>query len=490
MQARGGDGTPERSVADQKAIALADLRQRIARLTGKSAHETRLPNPADVAAHSTQAPVTHAPPQAFEADCAILGRMPVDPPVQPPAAPDRVATTSTTAAIEKTVSPPPLPVPPVAPPALVAIPFVLAHVPLPDESLVRETTKHLRNIGAVNILIAGQTGVGKSTLVNEVFGETFAPVASGRPVTAHPKWYASDTVPLRILDTRGLEATHYETTMDAIRMEIESSRAQLDDRRQLHMAWVCISTPSSRVQDCEVDLVRLLNLHKIPTILVLTKDDDDDEFPPLVAQIMRDQRVDVTAIIAVRAMAKPRRPAAGLDNLVTATFRALPVAHRCAFAASQIVSRDLSRSTADDYVTAAASAAAAAAVIPVPFADLATLAPILASMLVGISNAYGVTLELSQIKQLLATVLGCLALTLAGGWAVGTILKFIPGPGSLVGSLLNAGVAGGLARLLGKAYIRFLHSFLETNGRLPCPEEIFQIFPNFMRAGRKDGVAR
>ena len=62
-------------------------------------------------------------------------------------------------------------------------------------------------------------------------------------------------MPLRILDTRGLEAKDYQATLDAMKAEIETSRAQQDERNQLHIGWVCISSPSSRVQDCEIDIV-------------------------------------------------------------------------------------------------------------------------------------------------------------------------------------------------------------------------------------------
>ena len=55
---------------------------------------------------------------------------------------------------------------------------------IPDE-LLQEAAKHLRSIGTVNILVAGQTGVGKSTLINGVFGEGFAKTAIGEPVTQH-----------------------------------------------------------------------------------------------------------------------------------------------------------------------------------------------------------------------------------------------------------------------------------------------------------------
>ena len=49
------------------------------------------------------------------------------------------------------------------------------------DPLLRETNRHLRSLGRINILVAGQTGVGKSTLINSIFGESFAATAAGRP---------------------------------------------------------------------------------------------------------------------------------------------------------------------------------------------------------------------------------------------------------------------------------------------------------------------
>ena len=373
-----------------------------------------------------------------------------------------------------------------APAAAGASPFAMPAGGLDMDGLMQETSMRLRSLGTVNILVAGQTGVGKSTLINSVFGEQFAQAAAGRPVTQQAQWFTSDSVPLRILDTRGLEAKDYAITLNDLRFEIENCRAQKDAKDQLHLAWVCISSPSSRVQDCEVDIVRVLNKYDIPAIIVLTKDDDDEEFAQIVGQIMNERRAAYTTIVPVRALAKPKRPSAGLEDLVVATFTALPAAHRNAFAAAQKINRDLNKVAADEYVIAASSAAAAASVIPIPFADMATLAPIQASMLIGISNAFGLTLERAQIMQLITTVLGCLALSVAGGWALGSLLKFIPGPGTVIGAVLNATMAGAMTQTLGKTYIRFVYSFMETHGRVPTASEIFEIFPSFYKAGRED----
>ena len=368
----------------------------------------------------------------------------------------------------------------------VAVPAALPTGTEAIDELMQQTAMRLRSLGTVNILVAGQTGVGKSTLINSVFGEKFAETAAGRPVTQRAQWFSSETVPLRILDTRGLEAKDYAVTLNDMRAEIEACRAQPDERDQIHMAWVCIASPSSRVQDCEVDIVRVLNKHEIPAIIVLTKDDDDEEFAGIVGGIMDERRASYVSIVPVRALSKPKRAAAGLEDLVIATFTALPLAHKAAFAASQKINRDMNRMAANEYVIAASSAAAAASVIPIPFADMATLAPIQASMLVGVSNAFGLTLERSQIMQLITTVLGCLALSVAGGWAVGNLLKFIPGPGSAIGAVLNATVAGAMTQTLGKTYIRFIYTFMETNGRVPTTNEVFEIFPSFYKAGKDE----
>jgi len=81
----------------------------------------------------------------------------------------------------------------------------------------------------------------------------------------------------------------------------------------------------------------------------------------------------------------------------------------------------------------------------------------------------------------MTTVLGCVALSVAGRWAVGTVLKLIPGPGSVIGGILNAGVAGTLTLTLGRVYIAFLYAFIEENGRVPLPDEILQAFPAYYR---------
>ena len=66
-----------------------------------------------------------------------------------------------------------------------------------------------RGAGRVNILVAGKTGVGKSTLINAVFRGDLAKTGAGKPVTQTTQEFSRPGHPLTIIDTRGLEVGDY-----------------------------------------------------------------------------------------------------------------------------------------------------------------------------------------------------------------------------------------------------------------------------------------
>ena len=68
----------------------------------------------------------------------------------------------------------------------------------------------------INILIAGRTGVGKSTLINSVFQGNFATTGQGRPVTQNTREWKKEGVPLSIFDTRGLEMAAFSETLSEL----------------------------------------------------------------------------------------------------------------------------------------------------------------------------------------------------------------------------------------------------------------------------------
>src|SRR3954454_4706591 len=73
------------------------------------------------------------------------------------------------------------------------------------ESFRTEYDKQNAAIGRFNLAIFGKTGVGKSTLINAIFGEEVARTGIGEPVTRGSHLYVDKIGHLGIVDTQGLE---------------------------------------------------------------------------------------------------------------------------------------------------------------------------------------------------------------------------------------------------------------------------------------------
>jgi predicted GTPase len=67
---------------------------------------------------------------------------------------------------------------------------------------LKQLKEAVRKRGRVNLLVAGKTGVGKSTLINAVFQGNFASTGQGRPATRNTRRIKKKGVPLYIFDTR------------------------------------------------------------------------------------------------------------------------------------------------------------------------------------------------------------------------------------------------------------------------------------------------
>ena len=116
-----------------------------------------------------------------------------------------------------------------------------------------------------NIIIAGITGAGKSTLINAVFGKDFAETGKGRPVTQEIREYRNDSVPVRIWDSIGFEigndnngVSKTKASITKIKKTIEeqSSKDQVD---HIHAIWYCINQGGSRYQPTEAEFVKELH---------------------------------------------------------------------------------------------------------------------------------------------------------------------------------------------------------------------------------------
>ena len=325
------------------------------------------------------------------------------------------------------------------------------------ESFHAEFAKQAAELGRVNLAVFGKTGVGKSTLVNAIFGEPVAATGIGAPVTTGSHLYLDERGSLGVIDTRGLELGRDD---DQIIKELK--RAIKDSRgkplsEQIHLAWYCIRGMDRRFEDSEERFIRTLAELELPVLVVLTQVPmRDGLYHPDAVELARQIEARQLPIVGGRPFMSyamrdqfSGQPPYGLIEILQATFRIAPEAVRGALVAAQAIDGDLKASQAHKAIAAAVAAAAAAAAVPIPFSSAAMLVPIQLSMMARIAQLHGLGLDKSALLAVASTSVA----TSAGRAAASGLLKFVPGAGSVVGGVINASVASSFTLAMGQAWL-------------------------------------
>ena len=362
------------------------------------------------------------------------------------------------------------------------------------EEIQKAMADAIQKRGRANLLIAGRTGVGKSTLVNAVFQGRLATTGQGWPVTQHTREITKSGVPLSIFDTRGLEMADFAATLAQLESLIDERGRSADPSQHIHVAWVCISEDSRRVEDAEVQLVAMLEARRLPVIAVITKARADQGFRATVQELLPTVR-NVTRVRALAEEFDDGHTVApmGLAELVELTSEVIPEGQRNAFAAAQKADIEQKRRRAHTAVGLAATTAAGIGAVPIPFADALALIPVQVSMLASITAIFGVPLEQGFLATLIAGAATGSGATVAGRAIVGGLLKLIPGAGTVMGGVVSAATAAAMTSAFGEAYIATLALlFARREGEPPTPEEITTTFRRQLalkqQPGRDEGA--
>ena len=351
-----------------------------------------------------------------------------------------------------------------------------------DEAL-REARQGL---GTCNVLIAGRTGVGKSTLINSVFHGEMATTGDGRPVTKTARLIRKEGVPLGIWDTRGLEMADFHETLDELTRLVERRRQDPDPERRIHVAWLCILEDGRRVQEAESGLCRALSEH-MPVLGVVTKARSDEGFRAEVQRLLPEAR-NVVRVRAIRETTDDghTRGPMGLDDLIEATAGLLQEEAKEPFATAQRVSRRKKRELAHRCVWSYSATAATIAANPIPFADAAALVPIQIRMLARISAIYGIDVTRAFLTKLVFLMLGPASAAMVGRAIAANLLKLVPVGGQVAGGVIGAAVAGMLTFTLGEAYIAALDKvFAKSKADTPKPAAIEAEFKKRLKKERR-----
>ena len=343
----------------------------------------------------------------------------------------------------------------------------------------------MEKLGKVNIIIAGKTGVGKSTLLNAVFGEDLAVTGTGKPVTQTMKEYSKEGTFYHIFDTKGFELDSYKSMKDDLVAEIQKRRTN-DPKEHIHIMWYCIENNSARFEGSEQEFIKEI-AREIPVVVVLTKAYTKDL---TLYNTIKDELFNVNNVNVNRVVALPTEidenytiPAKGLNELIEVTYENIPEAAQSAFVAAQKVNEEIRQKAVNKAIAIAVSAAAAVSATPIPFSDAVLLAPIQIGMFARISSLYGLKLSEGFLSTLVTSAAGVLVGTIAGRIIVTNLIKLIPGVGSIVGGVISAGTAGVLTTIMGKAYAKTLETIVD-NGVELAPEAIGEEFKKQLKLSK------
>lgn len=331
------------------------------------------------------------------------------------------------------------------------------------QDAINAIAEKIKNLNTLNIIVAGKTGVGKSTLINAVFRDNLAQTGMGKPVTDHMRRITKKDIPLSIYDTRGFELG--KEVQDQVKQEvidtISKGLATKDINKAIHCIWYCINTASNRVEPEEIQWIRELSrenqITEVPIIIVLTQSFSKKNADALRKMLM-EENLDVIQIVPVLAedyeindeyVAK----AYGLDALIHIMGEALPEELVDTLQHVQIASLSEKKRRAQAAVATATVAAAGEGAVPIPFSDCALLIPTQLTMIASITVIFGFDVNKSILTAFLSSTLGAGGATLLGKTVVGNILKLVPGIGSVAGGAISAGTAGIITAALGEAYI-------------------------------------
>ncbi|TRX88709.1 hypothetical protein FHL15_010381 [Xylaria flabelliformis] len=132
-------------------------------------------------------------------------------------------------------------------------------------------------VKAFRILVCGKTGVGKSTLINKVFGVEMTEESTSYAQGTHDidKAFESPNHPgLLVHDSRGWQAGS-DSELDLIAKFLRHRAFQKNPAEALHIIWFCVDADVSRIEEADKRTLQTIAKHSsdVPVFVVGTKKD-------------------------------------------------------------------------------------------------------------------------------------------------------------------------------------------------------------------------
>lgn len=375
------------------------------------------------------------------------------------------------------------------------------------QDCITAISDRIKNLNTLNIIVAGKTGVGKSTLINSMFRDNLAETGIGKPITQHMRKISKKGVPLNIYDTKGFELGKdaQKEVKKEILDTIKAGMSGTDVNKAIHCIWYCINTASNRIEPEEIEWLRDLakenSVTEVPVIIVLTQAFSKPNAEKMKNLIL-DENLDVIQVVPVLAQdfvfdeSLPPIKAYGLDALLAVMTEVLPEELQDTLQSVQIASLKAKKKRAQVAVATATATAFGEGFAPIPFADSALLIPTQVAMIASITAIYGLDINKSIITAFVSSALGTGGATIAGKTIAANLLKLVPGAGTVLGGTISGATAGVITTALGEAYIVLMEAIYKGDlkaSELGTPEgkkKLKEIFKRKVKETTQEDVQK
>lgn len=339
-----------------------------------------------------------------------------------------------------------------------------------------------------NVLVIGNSGVGKSTLINAVLGEERAAAEwcpNGK--TKKLEIYENDNVPFRLIDSVGFEPSFLkaQVAINSIVKWCKDGIKDAKDEKQINAIWFCVEATTPRLfPETIKNLTRAIRIFKsVPVIVVLTKSYSMPDRQRNIENINKAfaatkhtvNLVDVIPVVAQDFVINDNAysPVDGISELIEKTNALLPEGMKLAKQdiADYILERK--RFFSQGIVGLATTGAAVVGAIPVPFSDALILGPTELAEVNAITRIYGIGKD-DKGKNFVNSIVDVGTVGVIAKAAISAI-KAIPGI-NVAASVLNAIVAGSIVATLGEGTIYISEQIFLGNKTVDDVDWIKKIF--------------
>ena len=317
-----------------------------------------------------------------------------------------------------------------------------------------------------NVLVIGNSGVGKSTLINSVLGDEKAKTGYGSSGTTDKlEIYESEEVAFRIIDTVGFEPSLVKgwKAINAVKKWSKESAENGKEDSEINVIWFCVEGTSSKLFPKTIkDLSKATAMWEtVPIVVVITKSYSVPERTQnieMVSNAFAKQKrysknlkhivpvVASTYTLNDTAFAAPE----GITELIDVTNELMPEGIKAG--AHDIYNFKLKRKKglAQSIVALSTTAAVTVAAVPISLADALILSPIEVAQINGLAQLYEIN-KGEDSKQFLNSIVEVGTVSTAAKAAIST-LKAVPGI-NIAASVLNAIIAGAIVAAIGEGCI-------------------------------------